>query len=87
MLQYITVKLQYNFCACGDILIYTAYSSIISAANRGRGSLGILDFKEINELVFFNFSDREFHMLGRMKEKVLIPVFTVLTFGTDMYIR
>ena len=43
-----------------------------------------LALKETNDLVFFNSSDREFHILGPIKEKVSIPVFTLSTLGTDM---
>ena len=43
-----------------------------------------LDLKDNNDLVFFNSSEREFHILGPIKEKVSTPVFTLLTFGTDM---
>ena len=43
-----------------------------------------LDLKETNDFVLFNASEREFHILGPMKEKVSIPVFTLSTLGTDM---
>ena len=39
-----------------------------------------LDLKDTNDLVFFNSSEREFHILGPIKEKVSIPVFTLLNF-------
>ena len=43
-----------------------------------------LDLKDTNDLVFFNSSEREFHILGPIKEKVSIPDFTFLTWGTNI---
>ena len=43
-----------------------------------------LDLKDENDLVFFNSSDREVHILRPIKEKVSTPVFTLLTFGTEI---
>ena len=86
-LHYITIELQYNFCACVDVLIYIAYSSNISSAIE-QGEFGNfqsfnLDLKDTNDLVLFNSSDRKFHILGPIKEMAAIPVFTLSTFGTE----
>ena len=43
-----------------------------------------LDLEDTNDFVFCYSSERESHILGRIKQKVSIPVFTLLTFGTDM---
>ena len=61
-LHYITIELQYNFCACVDVLIYIAYSSNISSAIE-QGEFGNfqsfnLDLKDTNDLVFFDSSDK-----------------------------
>ena len=42
------------------------------------------DLKETKDLVFFNSSDSVFHNLGPIKEKDLIPVFTLFAFGMDI---
>ena len=44
-----------------------------------------LDLKDTNDLVFFNSSEREVHILGPIKEKVSIPIEEIITSLSSLF--
>ena len=73
------------WCLCGHFNLYSLPQQLhIKQGQYKNFQSSILDFKDTNDLVCFDSLDREFHILGPIKERVSMIVFPLLTLGTGM---